>query len=228
MVSAGAALTAAAPAAPGRRSCRWTSWGSSPRRTPARGAAPCRRTGGPPARARRSSSSSSRPGGTTTAAATSWPRASSSTPSTWATRPVASRMAASTSRGETLAPAVLIMSPLRPLKYRNPSSSVDDEIARPVPAVGVEDLVALPAEVALHEERAPEVQLARLARTADRARVGVDDARSRGRGRAGRTSRGGARVGRPRRGWPGRRCRSRSSRACCGAARGPSPAPPPA
>ena len=62
-------------------------------------------------------------------------------PTTWATRPVTSAIAASTSRGDTFAPAVLIMSP-PPAGEVEEAVGVDvEEVAGAVPAVGGERLV---------------------------------------------------------------------------------------
>src|SRR5262245_38339144 len=51
-----------------------------------------------------------------------------------------------------------------------------DEVAAPVPAVGVEGLVSLAPVVALHQEGSAQVELAQHAGAARCARVGVDDA----------------------------------------------------
>ena len=81
---------------------------------------------------------------------------------TCATSPLTSRMAASTSRGDTLAPGRLDHVAVAPAEVEEPVVVHRDQIARVEPVVPVEGLVPLAPEVALHEERAPEPQLAHL------------------------------------------------------------------
>ena len=94
-----------------------------------------------------------------------------------------------------------------------------EQVAGAEPAVGREHLVAFAAVVALHEQRSAEPELAELPGPAVLERVRVHARGLRAPGRASRTNRGSAPAGRSRRSSSGRRCRSRSCRACCDAAR---------
>ena len=134
--------------------------------------------------------------------------------------PVTSRSAASTSRGDTFAPAVLIMSPRRPEEVEEAVVVDAEEVAGPVPPVGGEHLVRARARSSPPSASGPRNHSSPTSPARPSSRVSGSTTRA--------SSPGTGRPNEPRRcsGWSvssgssGTRCRSRSCRACCGGAPG--------